>query len=92
MTIDQKIKLAQAFGAKLQEEMTFCEFRAVIDQNKLEPEGSDVCHSHDYCDANMPMFAAFSEVIGHSPDLGDDADMELWNDAWKIAKAADFFI
>ncbi|RWX70431.1 hypothetical protein EN780_03285 [Mesorhizobium sp. M4B.F.Ca.ET.089.01.1.1] len=95
MTIQEKIKLARAFGSKMQEVLSTREFRAMCDANKAEPEDSGVCHSHDYVDANMTMHEAFLETFGREPaflnDSEDTADLELWNDAWSIAKAADFF-
>ena len=48
------------------------------------------CASHDFCDANMPMAAAFEAITGR-PLVGDagiaDADLELVNMAWDIARA-----
>ena len=57
--------------------------------------GYDVstCASHDYCDSNMAMLEAISNVTGIP---GDDIDVsdarfcELLNEAWAIAKRADF--
>ena len=43
-----------------------------------------ICHSHDYCDANMAMAEAFESVVGRVPS-GEDADNSLWNAAWEIA-------
>lgn len=74
-----------------------------------DPEGvkqarapSDLsCASHDYCDANMVMLAAFEKVFGRKPDylllppealMRKDAantpDMNLWNEAWTKARAS----
>lgn len=55
---------------------------------------SAVCHSHDFCDANLVMDAAFKAVtgasIGEREEAGNggmtDAEIELWSDAWHIAK------
>lgn len=48
-----------------------------------------VCHTHDFCDANMAMAEAFKRVAGHEcvPDSQDDAD--LWNASWNMAKGAE---
>lgn len=93
-TINDTIKLARAFGEQIQGALSVTEFRAMIDANKAEGWDGPVCHTHDYCDANVYMEAAFVEAMGREPALLDeeiDADNELWNDAWVVAKAADFF-
>lgn len=93
-TINEKIRLARAFGDKVQE-LSRHDFRQAVDRNKAEEWDSDICHSHDFCDANMLMLEAFVSVVGRNPDFLEDAskseDIELWGDAWAIAKAADFF-
>ncbi|MER9524025.1 hypothetical protein NKI96_10615 [Mesorhizobium sp. M0292] len=94
-TIQEKIKLAREFGSMMQAELSPRQFRAMCDANKAEPEDSGICHSHDYVDANMVMLAAFQETFGREPfflnNPKDTIDLEVWNDAWAIAKAADFF-
>lgn len=89
--IKQKIALAREFGSLIQGEFTCRQFREMVYANKRELEDSVVCHTHDYCDANMVMLEAFQTVFQREPDMESDDDLELWNDAWAIAKAADFF-
>lgn len=91
--INQTIALARLFGQRVQEALTRSEFREVCHRNKCEPAGSSVCHSHDYCDANVLMGEAWEEMFGRPFPMGEvtDEDAALWNDAWAIAKAADFF-
>ena len=90
-----QIKLAQAFSVVLQEWLSSSEMRAVIEANKCESD-SHVCHSHDFCDANTAMLEAWESVFGRAPswltDSDDDSEIVVWNGAWDIAKAADFFI
>lgn len=88
--INTKIKLARKFGSLIQEGFTTQQFRIMLDRNKAETDDA-VCHTHDFCDANMYMAEAFQTVIGREPDVSDEADAELWSDAWSIAKAAEFF-
>lgn len=93
-TIHEKIGLARIFGEKVQEALTVGQFRAMIDRNKTQDPLSPVCHSHDFCDANVLMGDAWQEMFGQPFPMADDAtetEMEIWNDAWAIAKAADFF-
>jgi hypothetical protein len=90
-TIQDKIRLAREFGTMIQEAFTRQQFNIMLDRNKAEPAESGVCHTHDFCDANMYMHEAFEKTFGREPDTNDDSDLESWNDAWAIAKAADFF-
>lgn len=72
--------LASAIGSK--------NLRTVAARNAV---GSpNVCASHDFCDANVYMSAAFTRVVGHEIDLQSDADGALWDAAWDCAKRAGF--
>lgn len=70
---------------------------------RLNKENNDsCCASHDYCDANMAMYEAFTKVVGRSFEFNfeelteknaqNSADTDLMNAAWDIAKANDFYI
>ena len=61
-----------------------------VDRRNATPEYAGACASHDFCDANMPMAAAFEAVTGREPDVASQADADLWNAAWNIAKARGF--
>ncbi len=96
--IHETIKLARAFGGEVQAAFSPTEFRAIVDANKSAYADSDVCATHDHCDANMLMLEAFKAAFEREPRFLTDgegalgqADMALWSDAWAIAKAADFF-
>lgn len=39
------------------------------------------CASHDFCDANLPMLAAYEAVMGSDFPEGQEA-MDTWNRAW----------
>lgn len=91
ITIHEKIGLAQIFGEKLQEALDDEQLRAAIARNNAEGPHSEVCHSHDFCDANMVMDAAWREMFGQELDPTNQAECDIWNDAWAIAKAANFF-
>lgn len=86
--------LAGEFCVTLRNELTAEEIAYVNARNAVEPAGSGVCHSHDYCDANMVMQKAFENlgiptpVDSDNPD--DDERFGLWNAAWDIAKDAKF--
>jgi hypothetical protein len=95
---DKVLKLATAFSHVLHEWIGD-RMAEVVKLNGAETmEG--VCHSHDFCDANMAMDAAFERAFGYSPlddEQRDEADggmsvanMELWNAAWDLAKDKGF--
>ena len=50
-------KMAAAFVAALREQLTDSEFQTMRYLNTVETIPG-ICHSHDFCDANMPAFAA----------------------------------
>ncbi len=62
--------------------------------NRLNREeyGPNVCASHDFCDANMPMAEAFESLFGREPDLISDTDFNIWAEAWDLAKAKGFWV
>lgn len=91
-TVYEKIGIAMMFADKLKEALTFAEFEQMLTRNKEDQWDSPVCHSHDFCDANMVMAEAWQDFFGQEPDLDNDYEIETWNEAWIIAKAASFFI
>ena len=88
-TVEQ---LAVAFVAQLRKDITPEEFAEVVRKQKDEPlEG--ICYSHDYCDANMTMDAAFKSFgvdpleYGYTDEDGMSQEVcDLWNAAWDRAK------
>jgi hypothetical protein len=69
----------------------------VVRRNSAEPAGSGVCHSHDFCDANMAMLEAFHNLglratVEIEPVDGPEwcASQDLWNAAWDAAVASGF--
>lgn len=83
---------AEGFALVLQEWLTEAELAEVRRRNAAEPEGSTVCHSHDFCDANMAMDEAFTRFLGREPRVMDVSDTEegpdvaIWNLAWDWSK------
>jgi hypothetical protein len=48
-----------------------------------------ICHSHDYCDANMAMHEAFAaEGIPLGDDGLDEKTAAIWNAAWEVFREA----
>lgn len=91
--------LAGRFAEYLRRDLTTDELVEVISLNKAETDPM-ICHSHDFLDANMTMHEAFTDVVGREPFLSDEpagldahqADVDLFNEAWNIAKRADFLL
>jgi hypothetical protein len=84
-------RIAELFSEKLRAVATDEEWAEMRAANRAE-ECAQVCHSHDFCDANVTMDEAFEEVTGRSAlSFESDSDEEagafaLWNEAWEIAK------
>jgi hypothetical protein len=77
-------RVADTFVNVLKSWLTPEQFATMQRRNKEETD-SRICHSHDFCDANMAMLDALNE---HGIDV--DADNEdhtaLWNKVWEAAK------
>lgn len=81
--------IAEQFIFELALEIGADKFFTVCQLNMGETE-EGICHSHDFCDANMVMDEAM-RAIGIDPLPADEDGMpewvnELWNKSWDIAK------
>lgn len=87
-----EIALAKAFDAELRAAIGAESYAEVIRRNRT-PEYACACASHDFCDANEIMDAAFMFVTGRStiPEDEDafisEEDTDLWNRAWDAWRA-----
>jgi len=85
--------LAAAFARHLRGDLNEETMAEVARRNREEPEyRGNICASHDFCDANMPMADAFESLFGREPELNSDADLNIWAEAWKMAKAKGFWV
>jgi hypothetical protein len=80
--------LGAAFVWTLKDWLTIPEWNDMARLNKTASPG--VCHSHDFCDANMAMIEAYADLLGVP---ADDVDLSepiryLFNDAWSWAVPA----
>lgn len=83
---DEARQLAFEFSEELRRELSPENFTETVRRNAEETDDR-ICHSHDFCDANMAMAAAFETVTGREyRPLDGDADDELWQEAWGLAK------
>lgn len=79
-------RLSFAFLLRLAGEIGMERLAEVFRRNAAEVNPS-VCHSHDFCDANVLMADAFACVVGRRVDIESDEDASLWNGAWFLAKS-----
>lgn len=97
--------LAKAFAKVLKEWLSDEEMAAVVATNKADGYDASTCASHDFCDANMAMDEAYKKIYPEfdkaawddndkTEGLGKlwDKHTDLWNEAWDLAKRADFYI
>lgn len=87
-------RLASAFSRVLREWLTPAEMALVIERNASRKD-LGVCHSQDFCDANMAMWEAWEKAFGQEPPIGDDSEAEqaafkVINVAWDVAKQSGF--
>ena len=68
------------------DEKTLSEIRR---RNRAETNPS-VCHTHDFCDANLLMDDAWRFTFGRDTNLDDEVDCAVWSNAWARAVAANF--
>lgn len=84
-------QIADQIGAEfvrlLKIDLSPAEVMAVQEINAtLYADLPNVCASHNFCDANMPMLEAFQTVTGRTPET--DQDFDLWGAAWQRAHPA----
>jgi hypothetical protein len=79
-------QLAKAFAEELNSTLTAEQMDEV---NRLNAEEADknICHSHDFCDANQVMI----DVLGEEFENSDEQN-KLISEAWEIAKNAEFSV
>lgn len=87
---------AKAFCKLLREELSAEQMKEVIQRN-LDESSDAICHSHDFCDANVVMADACEalgiEILFPADEPAEDllqTQCNLWNEAWSLAKRADF--
>lgn len=79
-------QLAQTFLAKLQQEIGADQYAEACRRNDTTDRSAGSCASHDFCDANIVMAAAFEDLSGIAVDVDDDQHLTIWNTASDIAR------
>ena len=91
MPDSKKIRLAKTFSRLLLEEVGEEALRTIIALNaRYYDEAS--CHSHDFCDANVVMESAARVAGIFREEDEESADLTLWEAAWDLAKANEFYL
>lgn len=77
------VTLAIRFERLLRREVGEKNWDVMLEANRKEPNPG-ICHSHDYCDANESMLAAWGEVMQEALDVGSDEHMAATDVAWEL--------
>lgn len=81
--------LATKFSELLRAELGAAKMKEVVKRNrKSHAKGS--CASHDFCDANMVMYAAGIALGAWTEDIDTEEYSKLWCDAWDISYNLEF--
>jgi hypothetical protein len=79
-------ELARAFFDELDSSLSHRDILAICERNARETN-PNICHSHDFCDANEAMADAWAKCEGFPEfDLQNDEHRALWSAAWNECK------
>lgn len=78
-------QIADQFVANLREDLS-AETMAEIVRLNMTPAYAGCCASHDFCDANVYMLAAWESLTHREMDAASQEDADLWNAAWDQAR------
>lgn len=73
--------LADEFDQCLRWHMGADDYAEAVRRNHAD-SNRNVCHTHDFIDANEMMETAFQTLIGRPSEADSDTDASLWNGAW----------
>lgn len=69
----------------------FCDvLQEWLTDDELNQCANGDAYPDDFCDANMAMDNAWSSMFQNDVDTTSDADLDLWNMAWDLAKSKNF--
>jgi len=83
--------LEVAFRREMNAQLEPAQILEIIQLNDAEAN-PNICHSHDFCDANEVMLAAWEAETGEPCefDAGCERTVSIMNEAWRLAKQARF--
>lgn len=79
--------LSKVFLYTLKNRISKQDFEAACQRNAVQQQ-PNICHSHDFCDANMVMAQAFEAASGIKVDIENDNQRYIWTSAWRLATGA----
>ncbi len=83
--------LAREFSCALRACLGPEDINEVLIRNQIETD-SRICHSHDFCDANVVLLYVFKKYGMDVAAKGGCARWgKLWGECWQIAKLSDFW-
>jgi hypothetical protein len=86
------LALATDFAKRLAADLD-AETLVQIDALNAAETDPNICHSHDFCDANVFMAATINTELGRDEDeytAGDDEFDRMFERVWMVAKAEGF--
>jgi hypothetical protein len=82
--------LALEFSQGLHAYLTPVQMSEVVERNRNE-EDISVCHSHDFCDANVVLYDVFKRYgMDVATHRGLSKWADLWANVWALARAREF--
>lgn len=78
--------VATEFTKVLKGWLTPAEWKEMVKTNTTPEYQHGACASHNYCDANEAMMAAFDEFKVPYPADEHPDSFTLWNEAWELAR------
>jgi len=81
--------LARAFAVGLRRQLAM---KTLAEIDAANAGSDDRCVSLDWVDAHDIMDAAFTAIMRRGFNVDGDADMELWNAAWRSARETGYAV
>jgi NTP pyrophosphatase (non-canonical NTP hydrolase) len=88
---DWTTKLAIIYSREIRDELGDCLYDVINQNNEYQEQGIECDAAHDYCDANMVMNHAFEKLFKREINVGNEEDLKLVNDAWKLSLEHEYF-
>jgi len=83
------VKVAKKFSQLLLVEIGKAKLAKAVKRNRAQKD-PNVCHTHDFCDANVVMHHALGTCKVIRTKLSIANASKLWDEAWGMAKKAEF--
>ncbi len=91
MRTDKIETIAREFSSRIEDEIGRKDLMTAATLNLARPDAC-VCYTQDFCDSNIHMHDAMTDILGRDLDLGDDDDCALWDEVWNLAIENRFYL